>query len=190
MSTPTPQIKTQASTPNIANISSPNPNTQKEDDTTQPSIEPALDTSTFLDASLFTFLPELYLIISRLKDLREPPASVTSTTNGVTQDDLTNTTSRESENSLRNTSTNSSNDANSTIEVRDLPGHLYSIRKGIADAKELVRGLPGIVRSCEEQESDIRDLKAEVGLLRTRLAKLGRIAEQVEDSAMEGVEDG
>lgn len=201
-----PQIKTQASTPNvnIANVPSPS----RSYDNALPSTK--LSTSTYPDTSIFTFLPDLYLLISRLSELRNTPpqtavnGSGTSAPGAGTQQDgahrsgngsgsgggangLTQTTSRESHQSARS----GVGHDNPSIEVRDLPAHVYGIKKRIAEAKDFVNlRIPDVERSIEEQQAEMRDLQARCHGLRGRLAELGAIAGNGNDTVMSGVEEG
>lgn len=161
------QIKVQALTPDLANISSPA--------TVQPSVEPANDIpSTFPDATLFSFLPELYLVITRLKELREPPPY-----NPLDEHDLTQTVSRDS---TRITSDSSAE----PIEVREIPAAVHNIRRGITAAKEIVKNLPDGNRSIAEQNEEIKQLERDIRALKARLDRVGRIAVGDGDVEMAG----
>lgn len=202
---PVPHIKTQTSTPNIANIASPSIEAEADPSHAFPTTEDATTTTTsatYPDASLFTFLPDLYLIVSRLSELRNPPPTTAPTlSNGVsvpqtqtqTQTQASVTTQPDGSNSASANLTqvlthdsqlsgshsvrqSSSNEASNTIEVRELPAQIYEIRKGIAAAKEVVRGLPDVERGVEEQEVEIRELRQRVEGLKGRLGDLGAIA--------------
>ncbi|KAJ9654314.1 hypothetical protein H2198_006612 [Neophaeococcomyces mojaviensis] len=189
-------IKAQPLTPDISNIPSPARSTHP--DTNQPSIEATNETPlaapVYPDVSQFTFLPELYLIISRLAPIRNIPATTIAsnppdiTANGTgptpqpqtsdpatNNNSLTQTISRESQlsgsGSLRQL-----NSSEASIEIKDLPAHVYGIKQRIARAKESVSGLPDCGRSVEEQEAEMKELRRRVAGLRERLGELGGIA--------------
>lgn len=152
------EIKAQVLTPDLADIAS--------SAIARPSVEPANELpSSYPDATLFTFLPELYLVITRLKELREPPPY-----NPLDEHDLTQTVSRDS--------TKITSDASAEpIEVREIPAAVYSIRRGITAAKEIVRELPDGDRSIQQQNMEIKQLEREIKALETRLEHISRIAE-------------
>ncbi|KAK5092540.1 hypothetical protein LTR70_001880 [Exophiala xenobiotica] len=178
-----PQIKTQASTPNIANVPSPLVASDHALQSTESS-------STYPDPSIFTFLPDLYILISRLGELKNAPqATVNGSAPGIQiqQGDaahrdnnsggihnLTQTISRESHHSNRSGS--GSSGENASIDVRDLPAHIYKIRQRIAEAKEYVSEIPDVDRSIEDQEAEMRELRVRCAGLRGRLGELGGIA--------------
>lgn len=176
--TPSANIKTNVSTPELSGI-------LLSDSTPRIGVDTALDTteSTFPSASLFTFLPELYLVISRLRELRNKPEDSSAASNGLTQ-----TLSHDSQGSV---SLTRSDPQNTPLEVRDLPGQIFSIRKGIAQAKDIVRGLPDITRSVEAQEAEMRELRISVAGLRGRLGELSSIAkgDLDQDTVMQGTGD-
>lgn len=178
-----PQIKSQASTPNIANVPSPLAASDHALQSTESS-------ATYPDPSIFTFLPDLYILISRLSEFKNAPqVSVNGSAPGtqIQQGDaahrdsnsggnhnLTQTITRESQHSNRSGSGSGGEDA--SIDVRDLPAHIYKIRQKIAEAKEYVSGIPDVDRSVEEQEAEMRELRIRCAGLRGRLGELGGIA--------------
>lgn len=182
-------VKAQAITPNIASIPSPSNEAPYQSTTTDTS----LPSSQYPDVSQFTFLPDLYLIISRLAPLRHPALSDPSQSNGAnggsttttsqqqhqqTSDGLSQTISRESQTSsasLRQVSSSSSS-AEASIEIKDLPAHVYAVKQGIARAKEQVLTLPDIERSVDAQEAEISALKGRIAGLKGRLGELGQLA--------------
>lgn len=208
-----PNIKTHASTPNLSNIASAN----TEIDPTQP-------ISTYPDLSTFNILPELYLLISRLSELKNPPQPVSnstittatvpkapaptangavltsqSTINGTTQetstsgtaaDNLTHTVSRESQHSATGSLRQVSSAEQYIIEARDLPAHVYHLKRRIEEAKELVKGLPDVDRNTTEQEREMEELRMSISGLKGRLIELGNIASRGKDVMMGGTEDG
>lgn len=105
---------------------------------------------------------------------------------------LTHIASRESAHSSSSGTRFISDPNSASIETRDLPSNVYNIKKGITAAKEVVRGLPDIERSVEEQEEEMRELGRVIGGLRRRLGELGAIAERSrtgnEDVVMTGDE--
>jgi len=170
----------------MANVPSPSPSAQPE--LTNGTNESLLPISVYPDVSQFTFLPELYLVISRLTALRNPPLTTTTsdpshpavngggpTSDPTSTNNLTQTTSRESQlsgsGSLRQV-----NSSETSIEIKDLPAHVYSIKQGIARAKQVVAELPDIERSVAEQETEMAELRRRVLGLRERLKELGEIA--------------
>lgn len=173
--TPSANVKTNVSTPDLSGI-------PQSDSTPKPGGDTVLDAteSTFPSASLFTFLPELYLVISRLRELRNKPEDANATANGLTQ-----TISHDSHGSITHTR---SDTQNTPLEVRDLPAQVFLIKKDIAQAKELVRELPDIARSIQAQEAEMRELGVSVAALRGRLGELSRIAkdDRHEDTVMQG----
>jgi len=193
-----PQIKTQASTPNIANVPSPLAASDHALQSTEPS-------STYPDPSIFTFLPDLYILISRLGELKNAPqATVNGSAPGIhiQQGDaahrdnnsggnhnLTQTISRESHHSNRSGSGSGNGGENASIDVRDLPAHIYKIRQRIAEAKEYVGEIPDVDRSIEDQEAEMRELRVRCAGLRGRLGELGGIAREGNrgDTVMGGV---
>jgi len=182
-----PQIKTQASTPNLANVPSPLAASEHALQSTESS-------STYPDPSIFTFLPDLYLLISRLSEIRNASqAAVDGSTHrdsgSGTNHNLTQTISRETQHSNRSGSGSGSGGQDASIEVRDLPAHIYRIRQKIAEAKEYVQGIPDVDRSVEEQEAEMRELRIRCAGLRGRLGELGGIAREGNrnDTVMGGV---
>lgn len=175
---PSAHVKTNASTPDLGGIpqstNTPNPSTDVAFATTE---------STFPSASLFTFLPELYLVLSRLRELRNKPEEVNTSADGLTQ-----VISHDSHGTI---SLTRSDLQNTPLETRELPGQIYAIKKGIKDAQELVRGLPDITRSVEQQDAELRELRVSVAGLKGRLRELGNIArsDEGQDIVMQGTSD-
>lgn len=170
-------IKTQASTPNLSNIPSPAP----EDDSN--SLPP-----TYPDLAHFDFLPDLYLLISRLTELQSRPTNGTDGLNDGTNG-LEPTLSRDSHNSLRPVSSS----GQQPFETRELPAHVYHLKKKIEQAKAVVKGLPDINRSLEDQQQEIASLKSNISGIRGRLKELSGIVRQgdgSQDTVMRGIENG
>ena len=172
------QIKTQACTPNLSNIPSPPP---EEDDNVLP--------ATYPDLAHFTFLPDLYLLISRLVELQNRPTNGNADLVDGTGNGLEQTVSRESHNSLRPVSSS----GQQPFETRELPAHVYHLKKKIEEAKAVVKGLPDIDQSLEQQEKEIAKLKKIISGIQGRLKSLGQIAAQgngSKDTVMKGIENG
>lgn len=173
---PSANVKTNVSTPDLGEIpqsdNTPNLNTDTLLDSTE---------STFPTASDFTFLPELYLVISRLRELRNKPEGVNTSADGLTQ-----VISHDSNGSV---SLTRSDAQIKPLETRELPAQTYVIKKGITHAKEIVRGLPDINRTIEQQEAEMKELRLSVAGLRQRLGELGQIArnDNVQDTVMRGI---
>lgn len=173
------QIKTTASPAPInlsAITSAPDTPIPTTEDTTATTVQP------LPPASLFTFLPDLYVLISRLSELRNPPAE-------ATQENLTQILSRES-NASASGSLRPVNSSEGTIEAKDLPGHVFGLKRRIAEARRVVEGLEDGGRTVEEQETEMEELKGRIEGYRRRLRVLGGICagKETEDVVMEGVE--
>ncbi|KAK5957673.1 hypothetical protein OHC33_000862 [Knufia fluminis] len=172
-------IKTAASTPNLNIANVPSPTSDAPLPTTETETHP-----TTLNTEIFTFLPDLYLLISRLSELRHP--STTMNGNGTHDANgggggLTQTISRDSARSGEGGDT-------ATIEIRDLSAQIYSIKKRIAEARGYVSTIPDVERSVREQEAEMRELRGRCAGLRGRLGELGVIAAEGGDVIMGGVE--
>lgn len=150
-----------------------------------PTTEGPVSTATLPPASLFTFLPDLYVLISRLSELRNPPPEVNI--NGQA-DNLTQILSRES-NASGSGSLRQVSSSEGTIETRDLPGHVFGLKRRIAEARRVVEGLEDGGKSVEEQEDEMRMLRGRIDGFRKRLGELSGIcADEAKDVVMQGVE--
>lgn len=161
--------------------------------------------SQYPDASVFTFIPELYLLLSRLTALSQhaadartnghsahaqdvalegltqtPPALSSMNTTSITgsqpmqlSNPLTQTSSRESGTS---TTRHTFADLDQSVEIKDLPSHIYRLRQKITHAKEVVSALPDINRTIEEQEQEMARLHRRIAGLNGRVRSLGSIA--------------
>ena len=134
-----------------------------------PSLESLPDTSAdippFPAPSLFSILPEIYLLISRLELLQQSTGATLPTTPG-------------------------GNSSISPITLQELPAAIQPIKTQILKAKAAVQGLPDIERTVEEQNVEIKALEVRIARLKGRLAHLGRLAGRgkKEDTVMTGVE--
>lgn len=82
------------------------------------------------------------------------------------------------------------NSSEGTIEAKDLPGHVFGLKRRIAEARRVVEGLEDGGRTVEEQETEMEELKGRIEGYRRRLRVLGGICagKETEDVVMEGVE--
>ena len=127
----------------------------------------SVDTPPFPSPSLFSILPEIYLLISRIELLQQATGTSVPTTPG-------------------------GNSATTPITLQELPAAIQPVRTQIIKAKVAVQALPDVERTIEQQEDEIRLLEGRVGALKKRLRELGRLAgEAVErkDVVMTGVEE-
>lgn len=169
------QIKTIAS-PTPVNLSA----ITSAPDTTIPTVEPTTNTPSLPPASLFTFLPDLYVLISRISELRNPPADLTS-------ENLTQILTRESNASTVSGSLRPVNSAEGTVETKDLPGLVFGLKKRIAEARKVVDGLEDGEKTIEEQEREMEGLNRRIEGARERLGELAAICGDTRDVVMEGV---
>lgn len=135
-----------------------------------PSLDLLPDTSAdippFPSPNLFSILPEIYLLVSRLELLQQNAGATLPTTPG-------------------------GNSSVSPITQQELPAAIQPIKTQILKAKAAVQSLPDVERTVEEQEVEIKALEAKITGLKKRLALLGSRAGQAtkeEDVAMTGVE--
>lgn len=166
--------------------------------------EDGVSTLRSVDASLFTFIPELYLVLSRLSALNQsgtasrtngdgihtqdvvpeglastPPTSSLGTTSVAgpqslpPSNPLTHTISAESGATITRLT---SAGLEQSIEIKDLPSHIYKIRQNITRAREAVKGLPDVDRTIKEQEMEVVQLQQRIASLTGRLKSLGSIA--------------
>ena len=135
-----------------------------------PSLESLPETSAdippFPSPSLFSILPEIYLLISRLEPLQQNSGATLPTTPG-------------------------GNSSISPITLQELPAAIQPIKTQILKAKAAVQALPDIERTVEEQKVEIKALEVRIAGLKGRLAHLGSRAGQgkKEDVVMTGVEE-
>jgi hypothetical protein len=135
-----------------------------------PSFEPFAMTSAdippFPPPSLFSILPEIYLLISRIELLQQNAGAALPTTPG-------------------------GNSSVAPMTLQELPAAIQPIKTQILKAKAAVQSLPDVDRTVEEQEVEIKRLEVKIAGLKKRLALLGSRAAQgsrAEDVAMTGVE--
>lgn len=124
------------------------------------------DIPSFPSPSLFSILPEIYLLISRIELLQQNAGTTLPTTPG-------------------------GNSSVAPITLQELPAAIQPIKTQILKAKAAVQSLPDVERTVEEQGLEIRALEAKIAALKKRLALLGSRAgkvTKVEDVAMTGVE--
>lgn len=167
------QIKTTAS-PGPLNLS----DIASAPETPVPTTE--LSRTTLPPASLFTFLPDLYVIISRLSDIRNLPPESSA------QDSLTQTLSGDSGTSLRQISS-----SEGTIEIKDLPGQVFGLKRRIMEARAVIESLEDVSRTLEDQVAEMDLLKDRIDGYRKRLGELGAITEKnrMSDMTMDGVKE-
>jgi hypothetical protein len=123
------------------------------------------DIPAFPPASVFTFLPEIFSLLSRLQKSQQARQQA----NGVSTSPLAAapTTSPA-------LTTTTSNEASQPLELKDLPAAIYPLKQKIQKAREAVTvGMVDVDRSIDEQEREIRELEARCTLLRGRLGELG-----------------
>jgi hypothetical protein len=135
-----------------------------------PSLEPLPETSAnippFPPPSLFSILPEIYLLISRIELLQQNAGAALPTTPGE-------------------------NSSVAPITLQELPAAIQPIKTQILKAKAAVQSLPDVELTVEEQGVEIKALEVKIAGLRRRLALLGSRAGQGikgQDVAMTGVE--
>jgi hypothetical protein len=128
-----------------------------------PSTHP--DIPTFPSAAVFTFLPEIFSLLSRVQKSQQARQQA----NGVSTSPLAAapTTSPA-------LTTTTSNEASQPLELKDLPAAIYPLKQKIQKAREAVSvGMVDVDRSIDEQEREIRELEARCTLLKSRLGELG-----------------
>lgn len=89
---------------------------------------------------------------------------------------LSQTVSRESQHSGSGSSLRHISSSEASIEIKDLPAHVYAVKQAIARAKETVAGLSDIERSVDVQEAEIGALKRRIAGLKGRLEELAGLA--------------
>ena len=126
---------------------------------------PEADVPPFHSPSLFSILPEIYLLLSRIELLQQNAGATLPTTPG-------------------------GNSSVSPITIQELPAAIQPIKTQILKAKAAVQALPDVERTVEEQEEEIRMLESRIAGLTKRLGELGKVAGEAtkEDVAMTGVE--
>jgi hypothetical protein len=153
--------------------------TQPPTSTIHPDVPP------FPSPSTFSLLPDIYILIARLR-LLHPPPHPSQPTNAINANGNTNGAApttypsqpqpQPSNNQIPASILNNL----PLLDPKDLPGQMYPFKQKLARARESVVGLPDVKRTVEEQEVEIRRLEGMVRALRRRLGELGGIARERE----------
>jgi len=156
------------------------------------------DVPPFPAPSTFSILPDIYLLIARLNILQpqqqappssqpqQPPTSASSQSQTQTQTQTQPTPHPPAQPTTPSHPTATHLRTGPPLDLKDLPAQVYPIKQKLVKAREAVSGLPDIERSVEEQDAEIRDLERTAALLKSRLSKLGSIAQGKKNGKEEG----
>lgn len=157
---------------------------------TPPNTHP--DIPPFPPPSTFSILPDIYLLLARLRLLNNASSDTTTNTqhsqlNGAlgTQHSQTQalsstsapptqgiTTSTQSQSTIPPALLNNA----SLLDLKDLPAQLFPLKQRLAKARAAVSELPDVDRTVQEQEEEIKNLEEMVRALRRREAHVAGIA--------------
>ncbi|CAE7175878.1 hypothetical protein CFE70_005406 [Pyrenophora teres f. teres 0-1] len=123
--------------------------------TPAPPPPPTATTPTLPPPSTFDILPDLHKLLKRILETpSHPPAS---------------------------TPTPAQLSAEGPLEIQHVATAANDIRLKIQKARRAVTSLPGIDRTCEDQEEEIEDLEMRIARLKASLRELGQPTAQAED---------
>ncbi|CAI6338912.1 unnamed protein product [Periconia digitata] len=137
-----------------------------------PALPPQPSTPDLPPPSTFDVLPDLHKILSRLLQASSQPPPATGTAP---------------------TPTPSQPPADGPLEIEQVASATAEVKLKLQRAQKAVMALPGIDRTCEDQEDEIAHLEARIEKLRASLRRLGQpttlepeLPEQDVDQSMTG----